>query len=158
MTRTLEGARIFRGPEGEPEGLLRRFVGNSGTESDLALQRCKDLLIAVTHWIPAPGETQHLDGWRARLPEWFIAACAPEPTEAEAAADLRAWRSLDSAGKARYEAEQPWTLENWLAWSSGIRTCGGPGDGVTEARPTMRRSGLRSRSWTTRVLSAACSG
>jgi len=117
VTRTIEGVRIFRGPEGEPDGLLRRFLGDTGSESDFALQRCKDLLIAVTHWIPAPGERQPtLDDWRARLPDWFVAACAPELTEAEAAEEMKAWRALDTEGKALYEAEHPWTLANWLAW------------------------------------------
>ncbi|MGY0233993.1 hypothetical protein [Longispora urticae] len=117
MTRTLEGARIFRGPEGNPEGVLRRFVGMTDGHSQSSLDRCKELLIAVTHWIP-PREDRpvSVEAWKARTPDWFVRACAPEMSAARAEQELLAWRALDEAGRLRYEAEQPWTFANWIGW------------------------------------------
>lgn len=116
MTRTVEGARIFLGPRGEPEDILRRFVGATEAQSEAALQRCKDLLIAVTHWVAPLDGPVSIDDWKAHVPDWFVAACAPELSAAEIEDELRSWRELDSEGKARYDAERAWTFGDWIFW------------------------------------------
>jgi hypothetical protein len=117
MTRTVEGARIFQGPQGNPKGVLRRFVGKTDGHSQSSLDRCKELLIAVTHWIPPRDELPvSVEDWKAHTPDWFVRACAPEMSLAQAEEKLRAWSALDEAGKLRYQAEQPWTFANWIAW------------------------------------------
>ncbi|MCP2323342.1 hypothetical protein HDA40_001849 [Hamadaea flava] len=125
MTRTVEGIRIFQGPQGNPEGVLRRFVGQTDGHSQSSLDRCKELLIAVTHWIPPRSELPvSVEDWKAHTPDWFVRACAPELSTAEAEEELRAWRVLDEAGKVRYEAERPWTFASWIGWfdySSDLR-------------------------------------
>jgi hypothetical protein len=125
MTRTVEGVRIFRGPQGNPDGVLRRFIGKTDGHSQSSLDRCKELLIAVTHWLPPRDELPvSVDDWKAHTPDWFVRACVPEMSKAQAEEELRAWRTLDEAGKLRYQAEQPWTFASWIAWfdwSSGLK-------------------------------------
>ena len=117
MTRTVEGVRIFHGPEGNPEGVLRRFVGKTDGQSQSSLDRCKELLIAVTHWIPSRDELPvSVEDWKAHTPDWFVRACAPEMSTAQAEEELRAWMALDEAGRRRYQSEQPWTFANWIEW------------------------------------------
>ncbi|MEU8660060.1 hypothetical protein, partial [Actinoplanes philippinensis] len=112
MTRTVEGARIFHGPQGAPQGALRRFAGTTDRQSQAALDRCKDLLIAVTHWIPPRGAAPAgVEDWKARTPEWFVRACAPEVSPARAEAS----RATDG---------QPWAFADWIRWfdhSSGLQ-------------------------------------
>jgi len=81
--------------------VLRRFVGKTDGHSQASLDRCKELLVAVTHWIPPRDELPvSVEDWKAHTPDWFV----------------RAWRALDAAGKLRYQAEQPWTFANWIEW------------------------------------------
>jgi hypothetical protein len=65
-----------------------------------------------------------VEAWARHIPKRFLDACAPLPTLAEAETQVREWRSLDQAGKLRYEEEQPWTFEAWMGWfdwSSDLR-------------------------------------
>jgi hypothetical protein len=57
-----------------------------------------------------------LDRWRSLLPDWFVAACSPEHTPAEAAAEQERIRRLPPAEQAEAAANQGWTLSNWLYW------------------------------------------
>src|SRR6266487_7140193 len=92
MTRTVEGVRIFQGPQGNPEGVLRRFVGKTDGHSQASLDRCKELLVAVTHWIPPRDELPvSVEDWKAHTPDWFVRACAPEMSIAQAEEELRGW-------------------------------------------------------------------
>lgn len=125
MTRTTEGARIFQGPKGTPTGAIRRFVGTTDGDAEAALARCKQVLVAVTHWIPPLSEQPvSLEKWRERTPKWFLDACAPELSQAEAEGQVALWRSLDADGKARFEEERRWSFADWIAWfdwSSDLR-------------------------------------
>jgi hypothetical protein len=106
MTRTVEGARIFLGPQGGPDGWLRRFVGVTSGDAAAALERCKEVLVVVTHSLPGLREPDHPAFWQAHLPKWFLDGCASPPGDVEAEDELLAWRSLDAAGRARFEAER----------------------------------------------------
>jgi len=66
------GSRIFLGPEGQPDGWLRRFVGVTDGEAQAALDRCKEVLVAVTHSLPGLREPDRPDFWRDHAPKWFL--------------------------------------------------------------------------------------
>lgn len=125
MTRTTEGVRIFGGPKGAPDGVIRRFVGTTDGHAVAALARCKEVLVAVTHWIPPLSEQPvSLGKWKEHTPKWFLDACAPELSQGDAEEQLALWRSLDVAGKARFEEERRWSFADWIAWfdwSSDLR-------------------------------------
>jgi hypothetical protein len=116
VTRTVEGARIFSGPQGQPDGWLRRFVGVTDGDAAAALERCKEVLVAATHSLPGLREPDRPDFWQAHLPTWFLARWAAPQSDVEAAEELVAWRSLDAAGRARHDAERAWAVEDWVAW------------------------------------------
>jgi len=96
--------RIERGPtEGEvPEGFLVRVMAYT-EDPNGTLSRVRDALRIVIE----SGPESH--GTAAKLPDWFLAACAPEPTVEEADNALAAWRD-DPIG----HADDPWTAMNWL--------------------------------------------
>jgi hypothetical protein len=125
MTRTVEGVRIFRGPQGDPDGVLRHFVGRTDHHAQASLDRCKELLVAVTHWIPPRHELPvSVEDWKAHTPDWFVRACAPEVSPARADEERRGRTVLDDEGKLSSQAEQPWTFASWIAWfdsSSGLQ-------------------------------------
>lgn len=135
MTRTVEGVRIFNGPKGRPEGSIRRFVGVTEGDAAAALARCKEVLVAVTHWIPRSSERPvSLRQWKDHTPKWFLEACGPELSQAEAEDEVARWRALDSASKAGWEAEHRWSFADWIAWfdwSSDLRRSWLWGDGGT---------------------------
>lgn len=53
--------------------------------------------------------------WMQQLPGWLMRSFSPVKTEEERNAWLVKWRALDRAGKIAAEAEQGWTLVDWLA-------------------------------------------
>jgi hypothetical protein len=84
-----------RGPSDEPKGWTRRFVGVTAGDATAALDRCKELVVAVTHWIPSLSEQPvSVDAWREHTPTWFLDACGTELSPAETEEWLRVWRSL----------------------------------------------------------------
>jgi hypothetical protein len=78
------------------------------------IARVKDVLRMV---VSAPGgdEASPLFG-SIELPEWFEAACAPEPIAEDEAKWLEWWRALEPEARARAAAEKPWTVADWLHW------------------------------------------
>ena len=62
-----------------------------------------------------------VDRWRDVLPSWFVARCAPEQSQAEAAEWLKWWRSLPAHERAAAELARPWTLSNWIYWLEPVR-------------------------------------
>ena len=82
-----------------------------GRHADLvALPALDPLLNHQTGRWPADEE------WPRLMPDWFVRACAPEPTEEEAATWLARWRRLSPEQQAREEASLAWTLLNWVYW------------------------------------------
>lgn len=50
------------------------------------------------------------------MPDWFVRACAPEPTQQEATAWLARWQRLSPEEQAREEESRAWTLLDWVYW------------------------------------------
>lgn len=94
-------------------GLIEVEVLAEGAVLDV-IEKSRDVLRAVL--------CMTLDEWRlpdagtARLPEWFVAACAPERPPEVDAQWLVWWRALDLEAKARAADERPWTFADWLHW------------------------------------------
>lgn len=57
-----------------------------------------------------------LDPWTRILPQWFLDACAPEQSPAEAERWSQWWRSLPREEQREVEAATPWSLQNWIYW------------------------------------------
>lgn len=109
-----EGSRLRLGPapNQKPNGVgLVRVILHASRPGDV-LARAKAVLSSIVQLEPARfNETaaQH-------LPEWFIAACTPQPTQDEQEQWLAWWRTLDHKSKATAERERGWTLQEWLSW------------------------------------------
>ncbi|WP_155370132.1 hypothetical protein [Catellatospora vulcania] len=113
MDRQAELRRVLEGPlPGEvSEHFLQRFTFTADDpRSVIALAR--DALATVLD----PGLVwPDLVQWRERLPERFVAACAPEPDPA--AEDEQARRpSTTPEQRHRYETTAAWELSGWLGW------------------------------------------
>lgn len=108
----IEGARAHESPD---SSVLVSVTARS-EDPDAVLARCREVLLAVLQH--ADQEWPQTEQWVSLLPEWFVAACAPEQSAEEAAQWLARWRALDPAEQARIESEQPWTLSDWLYWLS----------------------------------------
>ena len=53
---------------------------------------------------------------RPALPGWFLEACAPAETPAQARARLAHRRALPRDEQLRHERDDPWSVEAWLHW------------------------------------------
>lgn len=54
------------------------------------------------------------DGQLKKLPGWFVEACAPRRTQAEAEEHMKWWKSLPREEQIRTAREERWTLESWI--------------------------------------------
>ena len=97
-----------------PGGPLVEVMVGAPSGAGILLDRCRAVL-AVVLPVSEP-DWPDLDGWRQRLPDWFIDGCAPERSEEESARWLTWWRSLKLEDRMRAAIERPWTLSDWLAW------------------------------------------
>ncbi|MHB0968391.1 MAG: hypothetical protein ACYC7A_04830 [Thermoanaerobaculia bacterium] len=117
MIHTHELQHLVTGPEpGEtPEGIgLVRFDIRCDGDASGVLGRMRDVLgvVAGQRGVGWPA----LDEWRRHLPAWFVAACAPEMTSAEADESLARWQQLSPAEQQREEEQRAWSLGDWLYW------------------------------------------
>ena len=71
------------------------------------LCRVRDVLRVVLSYLG----TSSGEDWARLLPAWFVSACSPELTPAEAEAALARWR----ADPVAHDAD-PWSLSGWLYW------------------------------------------
>jgi hypothetical protein len=117
MSVSDEIRRLDEGPltDEEPGGigtvtLLGLCEGNAG---DVARRVREVLRVVLTsssgHW---PSEGQ----WHDLLPNWFVAACAPEMSQEVAERWLEKWRAMAAEEKAELDATQRWSLPDWLHW------------------------------------------
>ncbi|MEU8077787.1 hypothetical protein AB0B31_20315 [Catellatospora citrea] len=108
MDRQAELRRVLEGPlpgEVSEQFLLRFTFTADDPRSVIALAR--DALATVL----GPGPVwPDLAQWRERLPERFVAACAPErsPDDAEA--------GRATTPQEQHPATTAWVLSGWLAW------------------------------------------
>jgi hypothetical protein len=88
-----ERDRIERGPdpdESPPAGATALTYACAGDAGEV-LGRVREVLVEV---IPAPRPWPSLDGWRERLPRWFVEACSDDVLISTCVVDkwsLRAW-------------------------------------------------------------------
>jgi len=103
-------------PEGTVPGGMGtvQFVADCPGNAAVVLQRVKEVLsIASEHTLSGwPPDEQ----WRSLLPAWFLAACAPEQTQAEADKWMAWWRTLPREQQIRVDQEKEWSLHSWLYW------------------------------------------
>lgn len=109
--------RIAHGPppKAKPGGIgTVRFTVRCPLGSDDVLTKAKSVLrcvdkAALENW---PSEEE----WAEILPDWFVAACAPEMSRAQAEEWLASWKRLSKDEQARVELEKDWSLADWLYW------------------------------------------
>ena len=86
----------------------------AGEDIRMILERCRSVMLTI---LDNSGQRwPSVERWRQILPEWFVAACAPEPSREEAERDLARWRALSPAEQRREAREEQWTLADWLFW------------------------------------------
>jgi hypothetical protein len=83
-------------------------------DPELVLDRVRSVLEVVL--VNSEGDWPSLSHWEVLLPEWFVLACAPEPTAEEADRWLDWWQSLPGPQRSEAAAAKPWTLSGWLYW------------------------------------------
>lgn len=109
-----ETARLDQGPASGQHpnraGLVALHV-HAAAPGEL-LDRAKDVLRHVIDLDARDFEHQAA----AHLPDWFVNACAPEPSPEERRRWLEWWRSLDHPAKVAAERDRGWTLAEWLSW------------------------------------------
>jgi hypothetical protein len=76
------------------------------------LERAKEVLERVLEIDPQNWPST--EEWRARLPAWFVASCAPEITIEEAEQEQIRWRSLSQEEQIRKTETGRWTLSGWI--------------------------------------------
>jgi hypothetical protein len=78
------------------------------------LGRVRDVLADILRQDPEAWPDE--DAWPALLPGWFVAACAPERTPEQAAADLAAWRENLDAGRHGKVESRAWSVADFVYW------------------------------------------
>lgn len=89
-------------------------IGKRRGRGNDILARARDVMSVILNeaeflW-PSP------EVWRDKLPAWFVEATGPEKSGEELDQWLEGWRSLPPEAQARADAEQLWTLGDWLFW------------------------------------------
>lgn len=120
-----------------PEGLgTVRFLAKATGHAAETLERAESVLrIVVRSSLDAwPDESE----WQMLLPQWFLAACAPERTAEETELWLKRWKSLSPSRQRIESAEMRWTLRNWLYWFEPSQRQWYWWDGNVEGEDTVR--------------------
>jgi hypothetical protein len=107
----LEGPWLEERPGGS--GLVRVVAGCPGDASAVNA-RAREVMISVLDGTVSPWPS--VDAWRSILPDWFVAACAPDRSAEETEEWLTRWRSLTPTEQGRATREQKWALSDWLFW------------------------------------------
>jgi hypothetical protein len=83
------------------------------TNSSVVAARIREVMTIVGRdWSAWPSESE----WQELLPSWFVDACGPTQTRAEAEDDIKKWRLMSTATQIAYEARVKWSLADWLHW------------------------------------------
>ncbi|MEU7826010.1 hypothetical protein [Catellatospora sp. NPDC049133] len=114
MDPQAELRRVLEGPlPGEvSKEFLQRFTFTAGDpRSVIALAR--DVLATV---LDAGPVWPDLAMWRDRLPERFVAACAPERDAAAVREDAARWGAMTADAQREHAVAAAWELSGWLHW------------------------------------------
>ena len=99
--------RLLFGPEpGQKPGGMGtvRFVAHCPGNSDVVLERCKDVLESALR-LSNEGECRE-EVWASSLPSWFVNQCPPKPSQQE----LEAFDRLPLEERIRLGRERKWPL------------------------------------------------
>ena len=114
IMRELRYLRVGPSPEDKPDGLgTVSFVVHCEGDSWQVLSRAKSVLEQIDETVvrgwPCDSE------WFRILPPWFVAQCVKEMSQSEAEAEL-ARRKQSAANGELSNADDRWTLLNWIYW------------------------------------------
>jgi hypothetical protein len=118
MTPYSEELRRLDGqaPSGTATMLRLVLVAKCPRGAAEVLERVRDVLGRVVGALASGSELPDARKWRETLPSWFVEACRPEMSQAEALDWLEKWRALSPPQQAAEEERQAWSLEDWLHW------------------------------------------
>lgn len=111
-----ERRRVVDGPlpDEEPDGTLVP-VDAVCDDAGRVLARCREALAVVLDH--SAGDWPSDDRWRALLPDWFVAASAPEPTPEEVERYRARWAAMSyQERRADAAAQKPWSVGDWVFW------------------------------------------
>lgn len=114
LDRSLEQERLGAADDGaaRPAGFYPfRLTVRCAAPADSVLARVREVMSAILSQDPEAWPPEQ--AWPARLPGWFVAACVPERTEAEMAAELAAWRARLDTGVAE---PMRWSVADFVWW------------------------------------------
>ncbi|MGB3532109.1 MAG: hypothetical protein WBA13_01185 [Microcoleaceae cyanobacterium] len=95
-------------------GLLLSLQANCQGNADVVLSNCREVLEIVIKQYKMDWLSE--EEWRRKLPDWFVANCAPERTLAEEEEYLIKWRKLSSEQQQRQAQEEKWSMMDWVSW------------------------------------------
>ena len=102
-------------PSGIPAGMhLFEIEAVCEQDANLVLGRVREVLKILVSQDPNKWPTN--DQWRSLLPEWFVQACAEEPTKEETEAWLAEWRKLGPIQQAEAIENVRWSMEQFVYW------------------------------------------
>jgi hypothetical protein len=111
-----ERRRVVDGPlpDEEPDGTLVA-VDAVCDDATQVLARCREVLTVVLDH--SDGEWPTDEEWLALLPDWFVAASAPELTPDEAERYRARWEAMSYQERLADAASQkPWSVSDWIFW------------------------------------------
>lgn len=107
MTVQEELHRLDDPDSARPEGLTVEIFVDCPVEADVILERCKNVLRKVVD--PPVSLDAPVADWTHLLPEWFVKACYPEITRAEADEIMSQPAGSELLGKM-------WSVSDFLHW------------------------------------------
>lgn len=110
LRRLENGPTMYERPSGM--GTVN-FIARCPMGSPEVLDKVKSVLKAVDDVVINDGWLSD-EGWKTKLPEWFVIACAPAETREEAEKSLALWRTLSSEEQDRIRREERWSVEDWI--------------------------------------------
>ena len=99
----------------KPQGfVLMEYSAHTQRDPNEVLNR----VVSVLRTIDEGGVTNwpSLAEWKARLPAWFVMACAEPMSIEQTAEHVRQMRSLTSDERTKVERALRWALDDWLYW------------------------------------------
>ena len=118
MTPEHELHHIDNGPDPleAPGGIgLVTFDVDCDGNAQQVYERSREVLRIIVQQYEKPWWPP-LEEWKRILPQWFVEACAPEESHEEAERWSKWWRNLPREEQRRVEAEQRWSVDNWIYW------------------------------------------
>lgn len=109
--RVTEGPR----PDEEPTGQLAAADVRCDGDAPAVLQRCREAMAVVLEH--ADGTWHSDEEWHELLPDWFVAACAPDKAPEEVRAEWARREAMTPEQRRAFDAEadQRWSVGGWVS-------------------------------------------